>query len=74
MARVKQEVYEEESQIYHYCQGNNHFLLTDEQRNNINKRFPRGFALVKLPEAPKIPQNIQEIQYVTTKRMPRVAS
>lgn len=54
--------------------GNNLFQLTDEQKNNINKRLPRGFALVKLVELPKNSRFLGEIDYLPQKRPIRVAS
>jgi len=46
-------IYEEDADCYKYKENTNLYHLTDEQRNNINKRLPRGFCLVKTSELPR---------------------
>ena len=42
----------EESQEQH-VPNKNTFFLSDELRNNINKRLPRGFAMIKKTDMPE---------------------
>jgi hypothetical protein len=67
-------IYEEDADCYKYKENTNLYHLTDEQRNNINKRLPRGFCLVKTSELPRCTQFKGEVEYIPTKREPRVAS
>jgi hypothetical protein len=73
---IKEEViYEEESDmLYRRRADDSVFILTDEQKNNINKRLPRGFTLLKRIEISKHLPFHGDIEYVPNKRELRVAS
>lgn len=46
---IKQEViFEDDEEIYQRRGNVNQFVLSDENRNNLNKRLPRGFTLLKI--------------------------
>lgn len=49
----EEDIFEEESDNLIRFQGKNIFYLSDDLRNNINKRLPRGFYLLKDTELPK---------------------
>jgi hypothetical protein len=70
----EEDIFEEEEDIFIRFQGKNIFYLSDDIRNNINKRLPRGFSLLKHTDLPKENDFVGEIDYVASKRDIRVAS
>lgn len=49
----EEDIFEEEEENINRFEGKNLFYITDDLRNNINKRLPRGFSLLKMVDIPK---------------------
>ncbi len=51
--KEEEDIFEEEDDVFYRFEGKNIFYISDELRNNINKRLPRGFSLVKTSDLPQ---------------------
>ena len=71
----QREIFMDEEDYLQQCSpSGNLFNLTEEQKNNINRRIPRGFSLQKINNLQLSETFSGDIEYVPLKREPRVAS